>query len=88
MSRKSSGNDQKTRGDGERTERRSRRQERVRVDYDEAEAMEIMVNADVEVFPTFDAMGLKEDLLRGIYSYGFFFWYIFKPFRNFSPCRF
>jgi hypothetical protein len=28
--------------------------------------------SQVEVFPTFDAMGLKEDLLRGIYSYGIF----------------
>ena len=33
--------------------------------------MEITVTNAVEVFPTFDAMGLKEDLLRGIYAYGF-----------------
>ena len=26
---------------------------------------------DVEVLPTFDALGLKEDLLRGVYAYGF-----------------
>jgi len=26
---------------------------------------------DVEVLPTFDALGLKEELLRGVYSYGF-----------------
>jgi ATP-dependent RNA helicase len=26
---------------------------------------------ELEVFPTFDAMGLKEELLRGIYYYGF-----------------
>jgi ATP-dependent RNA helicase len=26
---------------------------------------------DLQVFATFDAMGLREDLLRGIYSYGF-----------------
>merc|ERR1719371_86817 len=25
----------------------------------------------VEVLPTFDALGLKEDLLRGVYAYGF-----------------
>ena len=25
---------------------------------------------DVEVLPTFDALGLKEDLLRGVYAYG------------------
>ena len=24
-----------------------------------------------EVLPTFDALGLKEDLLRGVYAYGF-----------------
>lgn len=33
--------------------------------------MLIETSADVSVVPTFDAMGLKEDLLRGIYSYGF-----------------
>ena len=33
--------------------------------------MEITVTNAVDVFPTFDAMGLKEDLLRGIYAYGF-----------------
>ena len=33
--------------------------------------MEITVTNAVEIFPTFDAMGLKEDLLRGIYAYGF-----------------
>lgn len=33
--------------------------------------MTIETSADVSVVPTFDAMGLKEDLLRGIYSYGF-----------------
>ena len=26
---------------------------------------------EVEVVPTFDALGLKEDLLRGVYAYGF-----------------
>jgi len=31
---------------------------------------EICTNWD-EVTPTFDAMDLKEDLLRGIYAYGF-----------------
>lgn len=28
---------------------------------------------DVEVYPTFDRMRLKEDLLRGVYAYGAFF---------------
>jgi ATP-dependent RNA helicase len=42
-----------------------------RVDYDEKEAMHITVSEDVEVFSTFDSMGLNEDLIRGIYAYGF-----------------
>jgi len=28
-------------------------------------------SADVEPIPTFDSMGLKDTLLRGIYAYGF-----------------
>ena len=28
------------------------------------------ISKDVEVIPTFDAMGLNPDLLRGIYAYG------------------
>jgi len=44
---------------------------RERRDFDEREQMEITIDTDVEVFNTFDSMGLKEDLLRGIYSYGF-----------------
>lgn len=46
----------------------SRRKERI--DYDEKEAIEITVSGDIEVFSSFDSMGLKEDLLRGIYAYG------------------
>ena len=46
------------------------RSRRERIDYDEKEAMEITTDADVAVFSTFDEMGLKEDLLRGIYAYG------------------
>lgn len=37
---------------------------------DVADDMEITVSADIEIHSTFDAMGLREDLLRGIYSYG------------------
>ena len=44
---------------------------RERRDFDEREQMEITTDTDVEVFSSFDSMGLKEDLLRGIYSYGF-----------------
>lgn len=42
-----------------------------RTDYDEKEGMHITLSEDVEVFQSFDAMGLHEDLLRGIYAYGF-----------------
>jgi ATP-dependent RNA helicase len=45
---------------------------------DVAEDMEITVSADIEIHSTFDAMGLKEDLLRGIYSYGNYFIYHLK----------
>ena len=41
-----------------------------RTDYDSRENMHITLSDDVEVLPTFDTMGLKEDLLRGIYAYG------------------
>jgi len=33
--------------------------------------IEFETSEDVEVIPTFDSMGLREDLLRGIYAYGF-----------------
>jgi len=46
--------------------------ERERVDRDENENMEITVSdLDVIVHSSFDSMRLKEDLLRGIYAYGF-----------------
>jgi ATP-dependent RNA helicase len=35
------------------------------------DAMDFSLSDGVEVVPSFDAMGLKEDLLRGIYAYGF-----------------
>lgn len=41
-----------------------------RVDFDEKEFMEITTTDDVEIFTSFDSLGLKEDLLRGIYAYG------------------
>ncbi len=43
---------------------------RERVDFDEKEDMEITTSGDIEVFSSFDELGLKEDLLRGIYAYG------------------
>lgn len=32
--------------------------------------VEFETSEDVEVIPSFNAMGLKEELLRGIYAYG------------------
>ena len=46
-----------------------RRDEEGRVDKDEG--MEITVTHDLNIYSSFDSMGLKEDLLRGIYAYGF-----------------
>ncbi|KAL1915639.1 uncharacterized protein VTP21DRAFT_6398 [Calcarisporiella thermophila] len=37
----------------------------------EDEKLKFETSEDVKVFPTFDALGLKEDLLRGIYAYNF-----------------
>ncbi|KAH7730518.1 ATP-dependent RNA helicase fal-1 [Aphelenchoides avenae] len=41
------------------------------VDVDDLSNVEFETSEGVEVIPTFDKMGLNEDLLRGIYSYGF-----------------
>ena len=56
--------------DNDRSSKSSHRKSHERLDYDYKEQMEITTNLEVEVFPTFESMGLKEDLLRGIYSYG------------------
>jgi len=40
-------------------------------DYDADEKMEFELSGDIDVLKSFDAMGLKEDLLRGVYAYGF-----------------
>lgn len=42
-----------------------------RVDHSDQEKIHFSTSEDVKVYPTFDALGLKEDLLRGIYGYGF-----------------
>lgn len=34
--------------------------------------VEFDTSEDVEVIPTFDSMGLRDELLRGIYTYGMF----------------
>lgn len=35
--------------------------------------VEFDTSEDVEVISTFDAMGLRDELLRGIYTYGTYF---------------
>ena len=37
---------------------------------DDLKNIEFETSEDVDVTPTFDGMGLREELLRGIYSYG------------------
>ena len=49
---------------------RKKREIKERIDFDQKEQMEITTDEEVDVYPSFDVMGLKEDLLRGIYSYG------------------
>jgi ATP-dependent RNA helicase len=39
-------------------------------DDDDLANVEFETSEDVEVIPTFDSMGLREDLLRGVYAYG------------------
>lgn len=34
------------------------------------ETLEFETSEDVDVTPTFDSLGLREELLRGIYAYG------------------
>jgi len=51
-------------------ERPSKRQRTVKTGHD-LDAVDFETSEDVEVCPTFDAMNLNENLLRGIYSYGF-----------------
>ena len=41
------------------------------IDYDEDSKMLFETTDGVSVVPSFDSMGLKEDLLKGIYAYGF-----------------
>ncbi len=42
-----------------------------KVKLDDLEQLEFETSEEVQVLPTFDRMKLKEDLLRGIYGYGF-----------------
>lgn len=43
---------------------------RLKTEWDEGEEVEFTVSKEVEVFPTFEAMGLKDELVRGIFDYG------------------
>jgi ATP-dependent RNA helicase len=42
-----------------------------KVQIDEMEQVEFETSENVLIKPTFDSMKLKEELLRGIYGYGF-----------------
>merc|ERR1712179_95802 len=44
---------------------------RVQTLPDDLKNVEFETSEEVDVTPTFDGMGLREDLLRGIYAYGF-----------------
>ena len=37
---------------------------------EDASKLEFETSEDVEIVPSFDSMGLKDELLRGIYAYG------------------
>jgi len=41
-----------------------------RVLADDLKTVEFETSEDVDVTPTFDSMGLREELLRGVYAYG------------------
>lgn len=43
-----------------------------RVLEEDLKNIEFETSEDVDVTPTFDHMGLREDLLRGIYAYGLY----------------
>ena len=43
----------------------------MQVDYDKDENISFETSKGVKVTSTFDVMGIREDLLRGLYSYGF-----------------
>lgn len=39
--------------------------------YDELKNIEFETSENIDVIPSFDTMGFRDDLLRGIYAYGF-----------------
>ena len=52
------------------TEKQKRKMSSRRVLSDDLKTLEFETSEDVEVTPTFDNMGLREELLRGVYAYG------------------
>jgi len=48
-----------------------RSERRVQTMSQDLKNVEFETSEDVDVTPTFDGMGLREDLIRGIYAYGF-----------------
>ena len=53
-------------------------------DDDDLTKVEFETSEDVDVMPTFDSMGLREDLLRGIYAYGNYQFLMSKPFSVYN----
>ena len=51
---------------------------------DDLSNIEFETSEDVEVISTFDNMGLRDELLRGIYAYGQYFNSIIDNHFNFS----
>lgn len=49
-------------------------------DIDDLSVVEFETSEEIDVVPTFDRMGLNEDLLRGIYSYGIYFYLFLNNF--------
>ena len=64
----SSGHDDRT--DTDIDSRRDRNKDRRHVIEEDLANVEFETSEEVEALPTFDTMGLREDLLRGIYAYG------------------
>ena len=64
---------------------RAKGQRRALLGDDDA-SMVFETSASVQVVPTFDSMGLRDDLLRGIYAYGEFCIFIARALQLVSPC--
>ena len=42
-----------------------------KIDFEEDKRMKFETSKEVNITSTFDGMGIREDLLRGLYAYGF-----------------